>query len=389
MTVFKGYLMIIKRNLGYMILYIGIFLSIMMMMYGIFSADDSSNSMYQSTRLSIAVIDEADSTFSKGLIQCLSREHSVTTETTELDVLTEKLYYEELDYVVQIPEEAERQLMEGKAAMEVTKRPGDGMYRGLYADMEIDTYLNTYRTYRKMGLEEPEAVEKALHVMEQEASVEVRNAAGHGEKIAMYHFYYRYLPFPLLYALCLLISVTLNNFNRKEVERRINSSGISAFRQGFQGILALGLMCLVCYLFLMLLPILLYGKELLQDVHVGYYMLNSACMFLVAASIAYLIGNVVKNQMAVTGITNIVTLGMCFLCGVFVDMDIMAKGIKIAAQFLPVYWYENANNLLYEFAALTQEQSQEVWLGFGIQIAVSLVCLSIALLIRRKRVNED
>lgn len=150
----------------------------------------------------------------------------------------------------------------------------------------------------------------------------------------------------------------------------------------------MGLMCIACYLVLMILPIGMYGRELLKDAHLGYYMLNSACMVLVAASIAYLVGNAVKKEMAVNGITNIVTLGMCFLCGTFVDMDIMAKGVKTAAQFLPVYWYENANKLLYEFSALTQEQLQEVWLGFGIQLAVSLVCLSIALLIRRKRVSE-
>lgn len=388
MTVFKGYLKIIKRNLGYMGLYLGIFLSIMLMMYGFSSNGSISNSMYQSSRLAIAVIDEADSTFSKGLIQCLSRKHDVITEATDRDALAEELYYEELDYVLQIPAEAERLVMEGKEAMEITKRPGDGMYRGLYADMEIDTYLNTYCTYRRIGLDEKEAVEKALHVMEQEASVEIRNAAGHGGEIALYHFYYRYLPFPLMYALCYVISYVLNNFNRREVERRINSSGVSAFQQGLQGILALGLMCIACYLVLMILPIGMYGRELLKDAHLGYYMLNSACMVLVAASIAYLVGNAVKKEMAVNGITNIVTLGMCFLCGTFVDMDIMAKGVKTAAQFLPVYWYENANKLLYEFSALTQEQLQEVWLGFGIQLAVSLVCLSIALLIRRKRVSE-
>ncbi|MDE7367156.1 MAG: ABC transporter permease [Lachnospiraceae bacterium] len=389
MTVFKGYMKIIKRNLGYMALYLGVFLSIMLMMYGFSSQGNTSGSVYQSTRLTIAVIDQEKSVFSKGLIQCLSRKHDVITETVDRELLAEKLYYEDLDYMLQIPEEAESQIMEGKAVMEVTKRPGDGMYRGLYADMEVDTYLNTYCTYRRIGLDEETAVEKTLYVMEQEAQVEIRNAAGHGTETALYHYYYRYLPFPLLYALCYVVSYVLNNFNRKEIERRINSSGVSVFRQGLQGILALGLLCAATYLFLMILPIGLYGRELLKDVHLGYYIMNSACMVLVAASIAYLVGNVVKDSMAVNGLTNVIALGMCFLCGTFVDLDIMSKGVKTAAQFFPVYWYENANILLYEFSTLTSEQSQEVWLGFGIQIAVSLVCMSVALIIRRKRVSED
>lgn len=384
MTVFKGYLKIIKRNFRYMFLYLGIFLAIMLMMYGFISSD--SDSMYQSTRLTIAVIDQENSVFSQGLISCLGRKHDILTELVDRDATAEGLYYEELDYVLQIPEGAEELVLEGKTALETTKRPGDGMYRGMYADMEINAYLNAYRTYRRTGLEQEEAAEKALHVMEQETQVEIR---GHGGETELYHYYYRYLPFPLMYALCYVISYVLNSFNRKEIERRINSSGISAFRQGVQGILALGILCIGVYLFLMVLPMGLYGKKLLQDVHLGYYMLNSACMVLVAASIAYLVGNAVKNEMAVNGLANIITLGMCFLCGVFVDMDIMGKGVRIAAQFLPVYWYENANKLLYEFHTLTPEQSGEVWLGFGIQAAVSLVCITIALLIRRKRVNED
>lgn len=389
MTVFKGYLIIIKRNLGYIILYMGIFLTIMMMMFEFRSQESGSDSMYQSTPLSIAVIDQEESIFSNGLIQCLSRKHDVSTETIDQSVLAESLYYEELDYVLQIPEKAEELILDGMSALDVTKRPGDGMYSGLYADMEIDTYLNTYRTYRNLGLEAEEAVEKTLKVMEEEVQVELRDANGHGgEETALYHLYYRFLPFPLLYALGYVISYVLNNFNRKEMERRINSSGVSAFQQGMQGILAISLMCVVLYLFLMLLPLGLYGKELLQDAHLGYYMLNSACIVLVAASIAYLLGNVVKNELVINGIVNIIALGMCFLCGTFVDMDIMGKGVKAAARFLPVYWYENANILLYEFRTLTPEQSGEVWLGFGIQIAVSLACLTIALLIRKKRVNE-
>lgn len=389
MTVFRGYMIIMKRNLGFMFLYTGIFLFIMLMISGFSSRESFSDSMYQSSRLRIAVIDEDESIFSRGIIQCLSRNNDVTTEITDRNALAEELYYEKLDYVLCIPENAEALLFQGGTALEVTKRPGDGMYRGLYADMQIDTWLNTYRTYRSMGLNEEQAADKAAAIMEREAQVELRDVSGHGKEIALYHFYYRYLPYVLLYTLCYVIPLVMNNFNRKDIERRINSSGISAFRQGVQGILALAVLCGVFYLLLMILPLILYGRELLQDAHLGYYILNSACMTLAASSIAYLIGNLVKNTMAINGIANVTALGMSFLCGVFVDMNILATGVKAAAHFLPVYWYEAANITLYEFGTLTPEQSGEVWLGFGILLAMSIACLTVALIIRRNRVNKD
>lgn len=389
MTVFKGYVIIIKRNLGYMALYTGIFLGIMLMMFGFSSRGSTANSMYNSSRLIIAVIDEDNSAFSRGMIACLNQNHDVETEISDRNELVERMYYEELDYVLQIPRDAEELLLEGNAAFQVTKRPGDGMYRGLYADMQIESYLNTYRIYRGIGMEEEQAVEKALKVMEREASVEIRDASGHGEETALYHFYYRYLPFAVLYAFCYMIPFILQAFNRKEIVRRMSSSGVTYVQQGLQGILALGILCVVYYLLLMLLSVILYGSELLQDTHFGYYMLNAACIILVAASIAYLIGNLVKSDLAINGIANVTALSMCFLCGTFVDMDIMGKGVKIAAQFFPVYWYENSNKLLYEFQALSPEQLRTVWLGFAIQIAASLACLTIALIVRRKRVHEE
>ena len=47
-----------------------------------------------------------------------------------------------------------------------------------------------------------------------------------------------------------------------------------------------------------------------------------------------------------TGAVNTISLGMCFLCEVFVPMELIGDNVKIVAQFLPAYWYETANNLL-------------------------------------------
>ena len=138
----------------------------------------------------------------------------------------------------------------------------------------------------------------------------------------------------------------------------------------------------------MLLAVVLYRGDLLQDVNLGYYLLNAACLTLVSASISYLIGTCVKNELAVNGIANIVALGMSFLCGVLVDMELLGSGVRMVAQFLPVYWYETANITLYEFGSMTMEQRNSVWLSIGIQLAMAVSILCIALIIKKKRVKE-
>lgn len=386
MTVFKGYMTIIKRNLGFMFMYMGIFLTIQFLVQGM--AGDSAETMYQASSLKIAVIDEDNSFISQGIIQVLSQRNEVMTDITDPKVLVEEMHYEALDYVLQIPPNAGELLLEEGATLNVTKNPEAGGYSGIYADMQIDTFLNIYRVYRNTGADEEMAVKKALSVMEETTQVELRDSASHREGGVFYHFYYRFLPFVLISTFCYVLALGLRSFNQKNIERRMNSSGISSFRQSIQGAFALFLFCGGFYLLLMIIPFILYGSELIQDKHFGYYILNSGCLALVSASLAYLIGNIVKNDAALSGIANIMGLGMSFLCGVFVDMSILGKGVKMAAHFLPVYWYETANITLYEYGTLTKEQMNSVWMSFGIQVAMAIACLCITFVIKKKRVNE-
>ena len=91
MTVFKGYMIIIKRNLAFLFLYGGIFFSIMMGVQG--AATKTDTAVYEKTNLNIAVIDEDGSAFSKGMAEALDKEHTIITDVTEQRDLAEELYY--------------------------------------------------------------------------------------------------------------------------------------------------------------------------------------------------------------------------------------------------------------------------------------------------------
>ncbi len=76
-------------------------------------------------------------------------------------------------------------------------------------------------------------------------------------------------------------------------------------------------------------------------------------MLLVALSLAYLVGILAKNSSMLNGIVNVISLGMSFLCGVFIPLEYMSGSVRKAAMFLPVYWYEKANDLLADFGRVT------------------------------------
>lgn len=101
--------------------------------------------------------------------------------------------------------------------------------------------------------------------------------------------------------------------------------------------------------------------------------------------IAFLMGMVVKNSNMLTGAVNTIPLGMCFLCGVFVPMELIGDNVKKVARFLPAYWYEVINNLLSTHAHLTKAMHTTLLEGYAIQLVFAAACISIALVMVKKR----
>ena len=108
-------------------------------------------------------------------------------------------------------------------------------------------------------------------------------------------------------------------------------------------------------------------------------------MLTIALSLAYLIGLFMKNNNMLNGITNIVSLGMCFLSGVFVPINIMDKKVLKIAQFLPVYWYEQVNDILSRHHSLNPELLGRVRMGMGIQLLFAAAFVSLILVVSRYR----
>ena len=113
-------------------------------------------------------------------------------------------------------------------------------------------------------------------------------------------------------------------------------------------------------------------------------MLNSLTLLLVGLALSFLLGTFITKEDILTALVNVVTLGMSFLCGVFVPLDIMGKGVKTVAHFLPVYWYEISNNLLHNSAVLTQAQRPLLYRNNGIQLLFAAAIFCIALVVSKR-----
>ena len=131
-------------------------------------------------------------------------------------------------------------------------------------------------------------------------------------------------------------------------------SAVSVRSQNMQMILGTALFGIVFWVLCLLMTLALNGMDFLQDGHALLYMLNSFLMMLVALSMAYLLGICCKSDITVNAVVNVAALGMSFLCGVFVPLEVIGVQVRRVAQFLPVYWYEYIHQVISSHAVLNE-----------------------------------
>ena len=174
-------------------------------------------------------------------------------------------------------------------------------------------------------------------------------------------------------------------FKKGDIQKRMEASAVSSRRQAMEGLLAMGVIGAALWLLGIAGAIAMYGGNFLHDGLLGYYILNTLLMLVVALSLAYLIGMFIPNSDVLSGAANIVSLSMCFLCGVFVPMDVMDKSVLKVAQFLPVYWYEQINEILSKHHQLTPDLLEKVRISMGIEVLFAVVFVCLILVVSRYR----
>lgn len=365
---------IIKKNTGLILLYLGIFFGVAMALQA--AAGKESYTSYESEKIKIGVVDKDSGPLAEGLTKWLKNTHHVTMLGDSREKLQEELFYRNVEYIVVIPENFYESCMVNGESISVTKVPGS--YSAYYVDQQLESCLNTMRTYLKAGFSEEEAAEAILD--EKRGEVTMLDMDGNGRSTPAYIYYFRYMPYLFLAVFCYVMGYVLMAFKKGDIPKRMQASAVSSRRQNLEGLLAMSVMGGGLWGIGMLGVLIMYGKDFLGSANQKYYVLNTLVMMTVALSLSYLIGLFVKNSNMLSGIANILSLGMCFLCGVFVPMNVMDKNVLKVSQFLPVYWYETVNETLGSYSHLTEEAAASVWKGIGLEalFAVAFICVILA-----------
>ena len=384
MTVFKGFMTLVKRNIFTFFLYLAIFMTICIMIQVLISGEGTVK--FEEESLEIAVIDRDGGELARGLASYLGGKHHLTDIADDKKTIQENLFYRNIYYVVTIPENFEEKCLEGDEKLKTTKIPGAST--AFYVDQQIDTFLNDVRVLKAAGFSTEEAIAEVGRIGEISTDVTLIDKNGHGGQMAPHAFLFQYLPYMILSVLCYIIGFVMVAYRKKDVRRRMLCSAVSLRSQNVQLVAAYLVIGAVLWIICMCMPLALYGKEFLQDGNLIYYLLNSFVLTLVSLAISFLIGVLVEKEEVINGVVNVISLGMSFTCGVFVSMSVLGKGVRAFAHFLPVYWYEIVNEIIGSNAEFTVAQKTTIFQGIGIQLLFAAAILSAGLAVSKYKEQE-
>lgn len=342
MQVYKAYLKVMKKNAASFMIYVVIFF-VMLMMFSTFGEDNFQGN-FQSTKLNLYIEDYDKTKTSEALVEYLSDIHNVSVKEMTKQQQMDQLYYRELAYILVIKEGFEEGLMQNQTEflLQSTKLPGSTY--GTFVDNQINSFADTMQAYCTGGFTKDEAIELTKEMISTQEEVLVTSYEKEQVSTKVYYFF-QYLPYVLMGLLLDGLAPILIIFNKKDLNNRLNCSSQSPVKRAGQMFLGCITFSIIAYVGFMFMGFGIYGKDLLTW-ETPYCMLNAFLYLLISVGIALVISAFSPSVSVIGMITNVIALGMSFLCGVFVPQNMLGEQVLSVSKFLPAYWYVKANDML-------------------------------------------
>lgn len=379
MQVYKTFFRIVKTCLISILITLSIYM-VMAAMMGRMGEEDGASG-FQTAALDIYVADEDQTPASKALTHYLGSIHNVHSQPESEQSLQDQLYYRTIKYILRIPAGFGQRLASADPNTEHLlsniKIPGN--ISGQFLDSQIRMYVQTLRLYISGGSSMQEAIGRTDASLASVPDVQVisfqKGDRGNNSELFLF---FRYLPYGFILLLVNTMTKVLVTLNASGVYQRTLCSPLKLLRRNLQMALGGVTLSLALWLIFMAMTFCLYGDGLLTEDGL-LCMANSLVFLLVCAALALFVSNFALSQNAITMCSNVLGLGMCFLCGVFVPMSFLPQYVVNIGKFSPAYWYTVNNDLAAGFANAPFDANTFL-AGLGIQLlfALALFCASLA-----------
>ncbi len=334
MTVFKGILLHFwKYNILILILLSAFFTFAIM-----FSQGNSSDN-YNSEILNLKIIDHSESEVSNGLIEYLDVNNDVqvtNVENPDIEAVEEEIFLSSIDGLIIIPEDAESKFMEGNPVVETTTDQRSPKH------LQLQTAIQQYFMFLKAdfdtaGTLHPDDVTELLSdsidvKIHESVDVEAQSNFDYMRNYTNFAGYW------IMLFLLIIVGNVMSEFNAEKLKQRVNVSPMKTSAFMIQMILSQIVVGLFVVAFMFFGALLLRAGDL-SGVPVGKMLIALVLITAFTLAIHYVIGAITTNKFIINGLANFIAIGMAFLSGVMMPLEVMGGTAQNIAQYLPLYHF--------------------------------------------------
>lgn len=253
--------------------------------------------------------------------------------------------------------------------------------------MLLERYINTVNAFQ-VGIDsEGEIIFQTNNILSKHAEIEMTSKLD-TNKLAKMAFYYNFASYSILAGCVYVICMIISSFKDKKIQRRTMVSSMKFRKYNMQLLFSNILLGIAFWIVYVILSFILIGDSMFSE-HGYMYMLNSFAFTMLAVSVAFLIGNIVKSKNAINGIVNVVALGSSFLCGAFVPLEYLPDSVLKIAHILPSFYYISNNETISSLETINHETINPIIINMGIVLAFAVGFIIITNIIVKKTVKQD
>ena len=373
MQVFKAFFKSLYVHRTTVVIYLFVFVLIALLMG--WNSDRSSEKMFASEDLSVAVIDKDGSPLSRALVQYLGQtEKLVTPRSDSPEQLKDDASFGVIDYALIINKGAAEKIASGEyeGAMEYVSYPQSA--GGYLMSRKINSFIKNVIVYEKSGIKQEDAIKLALAAPSDGDNVEMAATEETGSRKAVTYFF-QYVAYAMVMMLIIGISSVMAEFKKPDLVMRLDSSALKKSTKNIQLIISYFITGIFVWAAFMILSFIFYRNSPGMD-RIGYFAVNSFVMMIIGLSLAFLIGSFISNENIINMVANALVMGMSFVSGIFVEQQYMDPSILSAARFLPTYWYVKTNIIIRDSADMLQDMTV-FWRNLGMELLFAAVFIAV------------
>ena len=378
MTVFKAILKILNKLKGMIILYTVILVAITAL------NQTSGNNMtnFEDSKPSVLIVNkDSEDNIAKGFEDYISKHSEIKDiDTKDEDKINDAIFYRDVNYVIYIPKDFGKNLLDGKNPSLEYKSCGDEY--SSYAQMMVEKYIKTVLIYKDYysGVE---LISKVNKVVDKDTKVYMKTTLD-TSKLSSMTQYFNILNYALLAGCVYCISMILASLNDETVRKRTIISSFNYKKYNRIVLLSNSIVIFAMWILYMILALILFKDLMFSSNGLGY-VINSFVFTICSLTIGFLIGNITQNKNAIGGIVNVIALGTSFLCGCFVPFEYMPDYVLKIAHILPTYYYVANNQLIKTMEVFNFESIKPLLINGAVVVISSFIFVAVTNYVSKRK----